>query len=284
MVVGGGDVEGAGEQRAPPPLQGWVATDEAGARQRLDEIELAPPDGPEVRRMAEAIARRLSLRAPTRERIRSRGTGTMTSIPYRYGSDDIDLDRTLEVLTERPVPDDTDIVVRERMRSRRAVALLVDVSGSMRGEKARIAAAAVAALAGELVDDELAVVAFWKHAVILAPAARPRPAPRILDDLLRLPARGLTNVGFALGVALAELGSARARRRSAILLSDVLHNAGPDPRLVGPRFSRLDVLLQIDGEHDAELASDLARLGHGRVFPVRHHRDVAPALNLILSR
>ena len=42
-------------------------------------------------------------------------------MPYRYRSDDIDLDRTIEVLAERPVPEDTDIVVRERMRAPRAV-------------------------------------------------------------------------------------------------------------------------------------------------------------------
>jgi hypothetical protein len=62
-----------------------------------------------------------------------------------------------------------------------------------------------------------------------------------------------------------------------------VHNAGPDPRSVARRFSRLHVLLQTDGEHDAPLAADLARLGHGRVAPVATHRDVAPALNRLLA-
>jgi Mg-chelatase subunit ChlD len=205
------------------------------------------------------------------------------SVPYRYGSDDIDLDRTLEVLTERPVPDDTDIVVRERMRGRRAVVLMVDVSGSMRGEKTRIAAATVGALAAELVDDELAVVAFWRDAVLIKRLTHPLPATLILDDLLRIPAKGLTNVHFALEVGLGELSRSRARQRRGILLTDAVHNAGPDPRLLAPRFGRLDVLLEVDGEHDRDLGSDLSRLGRGDVLPVRHHRDVASALNRALA-
>jgi Mg-chelatase subunit ChlD len=39
------------------------------------------------------------------------------------------------------------------------VVLVVDVSGSMKGERLRTAAAAVGALAGELARDRLAVVA-----------------------------------------------------------------------------------------------------------------------------
>jgi Mg-chelatase subunit ChlD len=234
--------------------------------------------------MANEIARRLSVRPRRPDRsAAATGAGQLLSVPYRYRSDDIDLDRTLDVLPERPVPEDTDIVVRERHRARRAVVLLVDVSGSMRGEKALVTAATVGALAGTLRDDEVGIVAFWKDAAVARPIDRRRPAGRVLDDLLRLPAKGLTNVEFALRAGRAELQRARARRRSAILLSDAVHNAGPDPRPIAARYPRLDVLLQADGEHDADLAADLARLGRGLLLPVRGHRDVAPALNRALS-
>lgn len=206
-------------------------------------------------------------------------------MPYRYRSDDIDLDRTIEVLTERPVPDDTDIVVRERMGSRRATVLVVDVSGSMRGEKVRIAAATVAALSADLSGsgDQLALVAFWSDAAVLATLTEPAAPAVLLDRLLRIPARGLTNVGFGLTVARAELARSAARRRTAVLLTDAVHNAGPDPREVARRFPELHVLLETDGEHDTPLARDIARLGRGRLAPVRTHRDVAPALNGFLG-
>jgi Mg-chelatase subunit ChlD len=274
---------GTGDLAQPAGGQGVLLTHQrASLRAVGDLLEDRVPDR-EVSAMAQRIARRLSLRRRPRDPRAERGSGKTASVPYRYRSDDIDLDRTIEVLTERPVPEDTDIIVRERMRSRRAVVLIVDVSGSMRGEKVRMAAATVAALSADLADDQLAVVAFWSDAALLTPLEEPMPAARLLDLLLRVPARGLTNVHFALTVAQAELARSAARRRSAVLLTDAVHNAGPDPRLVARRFPELHVLLQTDGEHDAPLGADLARLGRGRFAPVATHRDVAPALNRVLA-
>jgi Mg-chelatase subunit ChlD len=259
-----------------------LTTQRASVRDLAELVEQREPD-PEIAAMARRIARNLAVRRRTLGPRPERGAGKLVSVPYRYRSDDIDLDRTIEVLTERPVPEDTDIIVRERMRSRRAVVLVVDVSGSMRGEKVRVAAATVAALTRDLADDELAVVAFWSDAAVVAPIATGVSCTAVLDALLRIPARGLTDVGFGLAAARAELGGALARRRTAILLSDCVHNAGPDPRDVARRFGELHVLLQTDGEHDAPLAADLARLGHGRLARVATHRDVAPALNRVLG-
>ena len=39
------------------------------------------------------------------------------------------------------------------------------------------------------------------------------------------------------------------------------------------------ILLDTTGEQDPDLARDLARLGRGRLSPVRTYRDVAPALS-----
>jgi Mg-chelatase subunit ChlD len=276
---------GTGESTGPTGGQGVLLTGQPAVLRDVGELfENSVPDR-EVAAMAQRIARRLALRRRPRARSGERGVGGLASVPYRYRSDDIDLDRSIEVLTERPVPEDTDIVVRERMHTRRDVVLVVDVSGSMKGEKVRVAAATVAALSAEVTarGDRLALVAFWSDAALLKPLDAHVPAGPLLDQLLRIPARGLTNVGFALAVARAELGRSSARHRTAVLLSDAVHNAGPDPRAVARRFPRLHVLLETDGEHDAPLAADLARLGRGRLAPVATHRDVAPALNRLLG-
>jgi Mg-chelatase subunit ChlD len=279
---GAGD-RGVGAGREPVGSQGSLITAEPAQLRPLDDLFEPSGADPAVRAMANRIARRLSIRRPTRDHAGTRGSGALESLPYRYASDDIDLDRTLEVLTERPAPEDTDIIVRERVRTRRAVALLVDVSGSMKGEKIRTMAATVGALAADLESEDLALVAFWRDAALLKPLHSSRPSTALVDDLLRIPAKGLTNVHFALTVGLAELGRSSARQRIALLLSDCVHNAGPDPRLVALRFPRLHVLLQTDGEHDAALAADLARLGHGRLAPIHDYRQVAPALNHLLA-
>jgi Mg-chelatase subunit ChlD len=155
----------------------------------------------------------------------------------------------------------------------------VDVSGSMRGERVRTAAATVGALAAQLVRDDLAVIAFWSDAALLAPLGHRVSPSRLLDTLLRIPARGLTNIDFPLRVAGRELARVPARDARVLLLSDCVHNAGPDPRTAAGGLARLDVLLDTSGEQDEQLAHDLARLGRGRLARIRGYRDVAPAVS-----
>ncbi len=204
--------------------------------------------------------------------------GELVSRSWSGGSDELDLERTLEQIAGEPFPEETDVVVRERVRQRRSVVLVVDVSGSMKGERVRTAAAAVGALAGELARDSLAVVAFWSDAAVLVRRGEQVAPQALLDLLLRVPAQGLTNVTFALETSARQLAGVPHRDARVLLLSDCVHNAGPDPRPVAARLPRLDVLLDISGEHDVELGRDLARAGRGRVRLIRDHRDVAAAL------
>ena len=252
-------------------------TDEEGELVASD-VETVEPD-PAARARAQQIAARLSMPRPRLDVTARRGAGRLVSLPYRGGSDDVDLDRTLEVLAERPVPEDEDIVVRDRMRTRRSVVLAIDVSGSMRGERGRTAAAAVGALAGELAHDDVAVIAFWSDAAILHALGDPVRPSEILDQVLRIPARGLTNVAFPLELAARQLERVPAREARVLLLSDCVHNAGPDPRPLAARLPRLDVLLDAEGENDLELGRELAAAGRGTLRVIRTHRDVAPALS-----
>jgi len=272
---------GGRDRAGRPPGQrggsGPAVTEEQGTLVGVTEAAVAPD--PETLRRAREIAARLAVSRPRTDRTARRGAGDVASVPYRGGSDDIDLDRTLEQLTEHPVPEDEDIIVRERVTTTRSVVLLVDLSGSMRGERARTAAAAVGALAAELARDNLAVIAFWSDAAVLSRLGQHVPPERLVESMLRIPARGLTNLAFPLQVARRELARVPARDARVLLLSDCVHNAGPDPRPFAARLPRLDILLDTTGEQDPELARDLARLGRGRLRQVRSYRDVAPALS-----
>jgi Mg-chelatase subunit ChlD len=276
VLAGPPDSRRGGLAHGEQPGGGPGVTDEAAL---LGE---APGDAgrdPETLRRARQIAARLAVPRPRRDVTARRGVGELASVRYRGGSDDIDLDATLDQLVEHPVPEDDDIIVRERVRTRRSVVLAVDVSGSMRGERVRTAAATVGALAGELGRDDLAVIAFWSDAAVLARLGEHVPAGRLLDALLRIPARGLTNIWFPLRAAGRQLAAVPARDARVLLLSDCMHNAGSDPRAAAGGLARLDVLLDASGEHDAELARDLARLGRGRLARIRGYRDVAPAVS-----
>ncbi len=236
-----------------------------------------------VRAAAREIAARLSIRRPRRDSAAHRGGGLLQSVPYRDGLDDIDLDRTLEVMAERPVLEDEDIIVRERVRTRRSVVLAVDLSGSMRDERLRTAAATVGALAGELHHDDLAVLTFWSDAAWLSHFGTETDAHDLLDTIVAMPARGLTNVALPLELAGRELSNVPAADARVVLLSDCVHNAGPDPRTLAARLPRLDVLLDITGQHDLDLGRQLSRLGRGRLRRIRDHRDVAPALTQVFA-
>jgi Mg-chelatase subunit ChlD len=273
--------KGASGKRAARGSATTAITEDPAAIVTLDGPS-APIDA-EVRAAAREIAARLWIRRTRSDSAAHRGAGLLRSVPYRDGLDDIDLDRTLEVMAERPVLEDEDIVVRERVRDRRAVVLAVDLSGSMREQRIRTAAAAVGALAAELADDDLAVLTFWSDAAWLSHFGAALAPHRLLDALVAMPTRGLTNVALPLELATRELAAQPARDARVVLLSDCVHNAGPDPRPEAARLPRVDVLLDVLGEKDLELARQLARLGRGRLRPVRDHRDVAPALSEIFA-
>lgn len=161
----------------------------------------------EVRRRAREIAARLSVPRPRHRRAPRRGLGRLRTLPYQDGAEELDLDRTVEILAEDPFARSTDLVMRDRIRDRRKVVLVVDISGSMRGERIRTAGAAVGAVAGELGHDDLAVVAFWSEAAVLGALGEPVSPAAFVDLLLRIPSKGLTNVGFALDVAGVSYGT-----------------------------------------------------------------------------
>lgn len=288
-AAGGGLALSAGDRRRPSGVRGRPGgspggtTDEPAELIALADLTEGSPIDQVTRQRARQIARRLSVPHPPRDHRASRGAGELASVPWRGGSDDLDLERTLERIAGTSLLEDEDVVVRERVRRRRSVVLVVDVSGSMRGERARTAAATVGALVGELGRDRLAVVAFWSDAAVLVRLGEQASPLAVLDLLLQVPAQGLTNVSFALEVAGRQLAGVPARDARVVLLSDAVHNAGPDPRLTAARLPQLDVLLDVSGEHDLELGRDLARVGRGRCRVVRDHFDVATALTAVFA-
>ncbi|MEI4280623.1 vWA domain-containing protein [Klenkia terrae] len=258
-------------------------TDEPAELIALADLDTLAEADAVTRQRARQIARRLAVPRPPRDRRARRGVGELSSVRFAGGSDALDLERTLEAVAGKPWPEDDDLVVRERLRRRRSVVLVVDVSGSMKGERLRTAAATVGALAGELSRDALGVVAFWSDAAVLVPLGAPVEPLAVVDLLLRVPTQGLTNVSFALETAGRLLAGVPPRDARVLLLSDCVHNAGPDPRIAAARLPRLDVLLDTSGEQDVDLGRDLAQVGRGRVRLVRDHTDVARALTAVFG-
>ncbi|MCW2829647.1 MAG: putative von Willebrand factor type containing CoxE-like [Aeromicrobium sp.] len=268
-----------------PPATGGTTrgeSDETGELAARDE-QARDEALAQTRARAHEIARRIALARRPPQHSRRRGDGAARSVRWRDGSAEIDLEATIESIAGHPFPRDEDIMVRERQSRQRATVLVIDVSGSMKGERVRTAAATVGALVGELSGERISVVAFWSDAALLVPLGVSVDSHQVLDQVMSVPATGLTNVDFGLEVARRQLKGVASRDARILLVSDCVHNAGPDPREAATDGPRLDVLLDASGEHDMDLGRDLARAGRGQCRVVRTYRDVAPAVTAIFA-
>jgi Mg-chelatase subunit ChlD len=248
-----------------------ATTGEAGVRTDLDPVEAA------ARREAHRLMHRLHLE-PAWEAPLRRGGSDLVSVRWDGRGGDIDADRLIEPVMLGPHIRDDQIFVRRPMTRTRSVMLLIDVSGSMKGERLHTAAAAIGSLFGELTHDAVGVTAFWSDAAVVVELGDRREPSDVLEQVLAIRARGLTNIGFGLSSAADELTGWPAEDARIILLSDCVHNAGPDPRPLAVGGPRIDVLLDDSEEHDERVGRDLARVSGGYCRTVGTAAQVPVAL------
>ena len=149
-----------------------------------------------------------------------------------------------------------------------------------------VAIAAVAAASVVLASDgrlQPGIVAFSGQARVLQAQGTRRPAGPLVGDLVALRGHGLTDLAAALRAAAAQLATAPASERVAVLLSDCLPTSGADPALALRGINTLHVLCPRPSAEAERAAAALARRGGGLCQPVRGLPDVAPALTRVLS-
>jgi hypothetical protein len=106
-----------GKGQAPRGSDAPGTTGESGAESGTPSDARGEPRDAEAYLSARQIASRLSIRPPRRRACGAHpGTGPLTSRAYCDGADEIDVDRTIDVMTERPVLEESDIIVRDRAR------------------------------------------------------------------------------------------------------------------------------------------------------------------------
>lgn len=161
----------------------------------------------------------------------ARGVGRLRRLPAARDDGDLDLDASLDAVAAARRAGRTasldDLTVHGWRRPDTALCLLVDRSGSMRGD--RLATAAVAAAAVLYRGGDCSVVAFSEDAIVLRAQDDDRAADDVVGDLLRLRGHGVTDVGLALRVAAAQLARSTAGRKVVLLLSDCRSTSGAAP-------------------------------------------------------
>jgi magnesium chelatase subunit D len=246
--------------------------------------DLGAATDPQLRAQARRLAARLFVRAGRLGSSTTRGYRRLT--PGRAGGEgDLDLDLTLEVAGGRPTHADQ-LIARRWTAPRRALCLLVDHSGSMRGHAVGLAAMATAAVVlngAERPDSSTSVIAFAADALVLQRQGEARPASALVDDLLSLRGKGRTDLALALRTAAAELAREPAAERLAIVLSDCRATAGGDPLGALAGLDRVDVL-GTDPDPDAVSAGRrLASRARGQYLPAARFRDLQTSLVALLA-
>lgn len=231
-----------------------------------------------VRLAARAVIRR-ACRLVGPMRIAKRLRHAVMTDPFRG---ELDIERTFENAIGKDTPDDSDWIVATREEHERAVCLMMDASLSMSGQNLALAALAVAVLALKIPEGDLSVVAFDSTARLLTRLGEPRPAHAVVEAVLRLPARGYTNLEAALEKGGRELGRCAHARRVGLLVTDGVYTVGGDPSRWAVQFPRLHVLMTEDHKVNEDLCLKLTRLGQGELFRVKRLEEM-PARMLELA-
>jgi Ca-activated chloride channel family protein len=163
-----------------------------------------------------------------------------------------------------------------------AVAITIDRSASMTGEKLPLTKAAAQAFLGQLRPaDQASVVAFGSEVDVVAPLSTDRGAQAAAVG--RLDPWGVTRLHDAVLESLKTLGDARGRR-ALVLISDGIDRYS-ETRAADmlDRARRSDVLIYPIGidKRRVPLFAELAAVTGGRSFHVRNPRDLVPTFSAI---
>jgi Ca-activated chloride channel homolog len=153
-----------------------------------------------------------------------------------------------------------------------ALALVIDKSGSMAGEKLDLTKQAARATAEGLpASDQIAVVVFDSQSQPVVQLQRAANRQRIANDIGRIQASGGTNILAGLREAVEELLPARARKKHIILLSDGQSPYDEIPDLVDAAGAARITISAIgvgDGA-DQTMLKMIAERGGGRFYQTR---------------
>jgi len=234
-----------------------------------------------LRSLAQALAGRVLVDVARTGVARRRGVGRLRLVGAARQDGDVDLDASLDAIaaarSEGRSAGLDDLTVTAWERPDTALCLLVDRSGSMKGDRLAAAAIGAAALLYRHGHD-CSVVAFASTAIVVKSQDETRDADDVVTDLLRLRGHGVTDLGLALRTARAQLGRSRAGRRITLLLSDARSTTGKDPLDDASALAALGELAIIAPDGDTADAEALAAAVGGRCVALAGPSTVPEAI------
>lgn len=246
-------------------------------------VTLGDAVDPELRAKARRVAERIVIDIARRGRAAQGKVGRLRSLPLRDGGD-LDVDAAVESLAESggSLVDADMLRVIDWERPDTAVCLVIDRSGSMKGEALASAALAAAAVALRAPAFH-AVIAFSGTAEVVRSMVISSHASTdgVVDAVLSLKGHGTTNVSDGLRAAITEHEAARCGRHLTVLLSDCRDRAIDEAVPFAQSLEELVIVSPADDIADAQRFADVTGAA---VVGVEGPHDVARALDEVLSR
>ena len=233
------------------------------------------------------LARRIAIRATIRRVLQLLGPVSLpTHIErgaFEQGDEgEIDVDETLERMVGHERIEPGDIVVENRAPRELAVALILDASLSMTGDKLAMASAAIAVLAYRLKTVDYLLITFNDTPSTVKRIGESKNLDDLVSDLLSSNASGYTDIDAALRKGSDELHRARTRNRIGILITDGNYTVGEDPRDAASAYRRLFVVMTESHDCKPGECEAMAANGGGQVFTVSSFDEIPRVLYRVL--
>lgn len=235
------------------------------------------------------MARRIAIRATIRRVLQLLGPVSLPSQvrrgAFELGDEgEIDIDETLERIIGHDRIEPGDIVVENRTPRELAVALILDASLSMTGDKLAMASAAIAVLAYRLKTVDYLLITFNDRPSTVKRIGEPKNLDDLVSDLLSSTASGYTDIDSALRKGSEELHRARTRNRVGILITDGNYTVGADPREAASAYRRLFVVMTESHDCKPGECEAMAARGGGQMFSVSSFDEIPRVLYRVLRQ
>lgn len=233
------------------------------------------------------MAKRIAIKATIRRVLQLLGPVSIPSYisrrELRLGEDaEIDIESTLDQMVEKKHVEPSDIIVERREPRKLAVALMLDASLSMSGDKLAIATAAIAVLAFRLKTVDYLLITFNDRPSVLKRVDEAKSLDDLISELLDAHAGGYTNIEWALVKGREELSQADTRNRVGIIVTDGNFTVGDDPSEAASRYKRLFVIMTESHDCQPRICEEMAKLGGGRMYAVSNFDEIPRVLYRVL--
>ncbi len=235
------------------------------------------------------MAKRMAIRATIRRVLQLLGP---VSVPtrvvrheFRIGDDsEIDLDTTMENFAGKTKPEPSDIIVERREPRTTAVALMLDSSLSMSGDKLAMATAAIAVLAFRMKTIDYALMTFNDRPNVIKRIDQRMDLDDMLSGLLESSALGYTNLNLALRKGTEELRRAETRNQVGVMITDGNYTVGEDPGDAASSYRRLFIVMTESHDCRPSVCESMAANGRGRTYEVTSFDEIPRVLYGVLRQ